>query len=300
MQKSRNVAWLMLFAGPALAALAYLWLSGSAFFASAFVTVAGAVVLTGVAAWLLPERDCALPPVSVPNPRREAWAMILFMAAWAVLFLGWGLDQLNAHTVAGPERSSWRLLVKLVTMVALPSALLLAIGGRVREQWRGRFDLRGFWLPLAVLGAGAAALGLLDPAAPPISAVPAAQLPYLVPLTLLWGCIEAGLCEEYLFRACLQTRLAAWLKSDFAAIALGALIFGLSHFPGFAWRQPPPGAPGGFSVETLAFCLTAVAAMSLLFGLVWARTRNLWLVVGIHGLADIGLLVAIKPMWFPG
>jgi len=294
---SRNVAWAAVFGVPALAALAYLALSHSAFFASAAIFSGGMVVLTVVAAWLLPERATALPRIPVPNPQREAWAMLAFMAVWGVGFLGWGLDQLAAHT-AGQELFVWRFILKLVVMVALPSAVLAAAGGHVRAQWRARFDGRGFWLPLLVLGAAMVALAYADPMAPPVLAVPAKEIWFIAPIAFLWLALEAGLCEEYLFRACLQTRLAAWLKSDVAAICVTALLFGLAHFPGFAWREPPPGAPGGLSLETLAYCLTAVAPGALLFGTVWARTRNLWLCAALHALADMPAMIVMKMTWF--
>jgi membrane protease YdiL (CAAX protease family) len=295
---SKTMACGAAFAVPALAALAYLGFSHSPFFVSAAIFFAGTVVLTGLAARLLPEGKAALPPIPVANPSREAFAMLAFMALFAVGFLGWGLDQLAAHTAPGHERFVWRIAIKLIGMVILPSAILVAIGGHVREQWRGRFDGPGFWLPVLVLGMGAAALAYADPMGPPWSAVPPSQLWFVAPLSFLWLALEAGLCEEYLFRACLQTRLAAWMKSDAAAISLGALIFGLAHFPGFAWRQPPPGAPGGLSIETLAYCLTAVAPGGLLYGIVWARTRSLWLCVAIHALADIPVMVVLKATWF--
>ena len=36
--------------------------------------------------------------------------------------------------------------------------------------------------------------------------------------------IEAGLCEEFLFRAVLQTRLTAVLKTETGAVVIGALV----------------------------------------------------------------------------
>ena len=158
--------------------------------------------------------------------------------------------------------------------------------------------MAGFWLPLLVLGIATLVAVFADPMAARLSDVPAAQLWFIAPLTFLWIGIEAGLCEEYLFRASLQTRLSAWLKSDIAAISVTALIFGLTHFPGFAWHQPPPGVPGGFSLETLGYCLTAVAPLGVFYGIIWARTRNLWLCVAIHALADMPLMVVMKTMWF--
>jgi len=297
MTRSNPLAWGALMVVPAIAALVYLWASHSPFVMSGLLTLVAVAILTPVALWLLPAQY-ALPAIDVPRPRRESAVLLTYVLLWALLFIGWFLYALPAYIPDGRERFVVKLLLKLLTMVVLPSAALIAAGGAVRDHWRGRFDLRRFWLPLVVLGSAVVAGAFADPTAARPSNIPPAQFWFIAPLTFLWIGIEAGLCEEYLFRACLQTRLAAWLKSDVAAVSLTALIFGLIHFPGFAFHQPPPGAPGGFNLETLSYCLVSVAPMGVLFGVIWVRTRNLWLCVAIHALADIPLMAVMKTVWF--
>ena len=53
------------------------------------------------------------------------------------------------------------------------------------------------------------------------------MLPWVI-VSWLWLSLEAGLCEEFLFRACLQSRLTAWLQSPAGAIVLTSILFGLS------------------------------------------------------------------------
>src|SRR4029079_4623004 len=64
----------------------------------------------------------------------------------------------------------------------------------------------------------------------------AMQLAIGLPICFAWLFFEAGLVEEFFFRALLQTRLAAWFQSEISGVALMALFFGLSHAPGFFLR----------------------------------------------------------------
>jgi membrane protease YdiL (CAAX protease family) len=102
-----------------------------------------------------------------------------------------------------------------------------------------------------------------------------------------WLSVEAGLCEEFLFRACLQSRLAAWLSSPVAGIALTSVLFGLAHWPGLYFR----GGPGvdGWStdpIQVAAFTIATLSPLSVSLGLLWARSRSLLLVVIVHGAID--------------
>lgn len=100
--------------------------------------------------------------------------------------------------------------------------------------------------------------------------------------------MEAGLSEEFLFRAVLQTRLAAWLGSMWAAVFIMSLLFGLAHAPGLFQRGGP--AVDGWSTDPLQVVAHTIAVLSptgLLFGSLYARTKSLLLVVLLHGLGDV-------------
>jgi membrane protease YdiL (CAAX protease family) len=106
-------------------------------------------------------------------------------------------------------------------------------------------------------------------------------------VSFIWIALEAGLAEEFLFRAVLQTRLAAVLRSEVGAVALGALIFALAHVPGLYLR----GAPGvdGYSTDLLqvvAFTIATLSPIAVLFGVLWTRTRSLLLVLLLHAVVD--------------
>jgi membrane protease YdiL (CAAX protease family) len=102
-----------------------------------------------------------------------------------------------------------------------------------------------------------------------------------------WNSVEAGLCEEFFFRACLQSRLAAWLKTPVAAIVATSLLFALSHWPGLYLRGNPE--VDGWSTDPIrvaAFTIATLSPLSIALGLLWARSRSLLLIVLVHGAID--------------
>lgn len=230
-----------------------------------------------------------------PGPRAgtEAAAALAYLAAFAVLVLGIGFSAINLAWPDDPARSLIKVGMKLVTMVALPVAVLAAFGHRWRETLSLR--LQGRRDALALLVIGAALLGFQAVFGRGLQTVAAlhpslATLAWTVPACLLWQCVEAGLGEEVLFRVFLQGRLAAWLKSDSAAIAVAALLFGLAHAPGLYLRGASlmEGADAHPSVLwSVAYSIAVISPAGLLFGVIWARTRSLALVVILHGLTDL-------------
>ena len=115
------------------------------------------------------------------------------------------------------------------------------------------------------------------------------QLFFGLPALFLWLFIEVGLVEEFFFRALLQARIAMLLKSQTAGIIISGIIFGLAHAPGLYLR----GAESEGVTEQLPFIFWAaytIAVMSLagiFLGIVWARTKNLWLVMALHAMVDL-------------
>jgi membrane protease YdiL (CAAX protease family) len=108
------------------------------------------------------------------------------------------------------------------------------------------------------------------------------------PASFVWVALEAGLNEEFLYRAVLQTRLGALLKSPAAGVAVTALLFGLAHAPGLYLR----GGPGvdGWShdpVQVVAYTVATLSPVGVLFGVIYMRTKSLLLAVLLHGLIDV-------------
>lgn len=248
-------------------------------------------LLFSLLAWALSRAGAGLRAPSHDGDGRALGAILLYLLLYSLLVLGWGFNAINTAFAEGPVRDTVKLLVKLASMSLLPLALLALLGYRGRQlglqRWRWRRHgpaLIGVGLALfafqAVFGRGLGELQALSPAL--------STLWWAIPACFLWQCLEAGLNEEILFRLALQDRLAAFSGSQGFAIAIGALLFGLAHAPGL-WLR------GGNLLEgvaepslgwALGWSIAVIAPAGLLFGVLWARTRNLWLLVILHGMTD--------------
>jgi membrane protease YdiL (CAAX protease family) len=233
------------------------------------------------------------PPPEVRHPGRETAAILAYLAAFAMVVLGWGLSAIRAGMPREPLQSLAILAVKLLTMVALPALWLFGLGVRrealLSARRFGARDVRIFVIMgilllglQAVAGRGLSALATLG--------APAWELAIWIVPAFLWLVIETGLCEEFLFRVLLQTRLAAWLRSETAGIVAMALLFGLAHAPGYVLRgahtmEGMASAPD--PVTAAAYAIVVVSPLGLTFGVLWARTRNLPLVAALHALTDL-------------
>jgi membrane protease YdiL (CAAX protease family) len=271
------------------AATAYLGIKGAdwTFPAISLAVFGGALTALGIAF----TRKAAPPPIAVRRPVLELTVLLGFLVVYAVLFLGWGMSATRAAVPAGREQELLVLVVKLVVHVGVPAILLAALGAKLAPLFNSGIGRPGFWPPLLVLGAMILALlSVVSPAIKDIAELHASAvtLAWAAPASFVWIALEAGLCEEFLFRAVLQTRLAAVLKSEAGAVVTGALLFALAHVPGLYLR----GHPGvdGYStdpVQVIAFTVAVLSPVALLFGTLWARTRCLLLIVLLHAAVDV-------------
>jgi uncharacterized protein len=224
--------------------------------------------------------------------RLELAAALLYLAAFSILVLGWGFSFLREHVPPGRARDLVRLAVKLLTMCAGPVLLFRMLGSRAVPAGALRLRRTGI-LPgvvlgvallafQAVFGRGLRTLSELHPSTP--------TLLWGVTAALVWLAVEAGLTEEVIFRAVVQTRFAAVLSSEAGAVFVAAAVFGLAHAPGLYLR-------GGHLAEGLAgvptwswavaYSIATVSPAGLFFGVLWWRTRSLLLVVFLHGWMDL-------------
>lgn len=270
------------------AATAYLYAKGADWtFPIVSLGVFG-IALGGLGFFLT--RGANPPPVPVRRPRPELIAVLLYLTAYCA-FLVWGLGALKAAFPPGQTQEMVVLAAKLLVHVVLPAGLLLAMGAKVGPLFDLGLGRKGFWRTLIVLGA--IFVGLLAVVSPSLKQAaalhpPVTTLLWALPASYLWISIEAGLCEEFLFRAVLQSRLAAVLNSTAGAIAIGAILFSLAHVPGLYLR----GGPGvdGWSTDLLqvmAFTVATLSPLAVMFGVLWARTRSLLLVALLHGAVDV-------------
>ena len=246
------------------------------------------LVLSGLA-WFLTRRSDA-PPVAVHEPRRQVLWLLAYIAVYAFVVIGWGLGAVKHAVPPGPLQEWTVLAYKLVFHVAVPAMLIWRLGGSLRDTFDSGIGRRGVMSTLAVFAViSFGLLALVSPSLREISETGTAGLAALgwVGASWLWMSLEAGLCEEYLFRAGLQSRLAAWLGSPLAAILICCVIFALIHWPGLYLR----GGPGvdGWSAdpfEVAAFTIATLSPLAIMVGVLWARTRSLLLVVLVHGAID--------------
>ena len=239
--------------------------------------------------WFL-TRKMNAPQVPVVRPRQESLGLLAYLALYAFLFIGIWLGTVRQSVPEGPNQEWAVLAYKLLIHVGLPAAVILLVGGAVRPLFDPGTGRRGFWPALIILsGLMFALLAVVSPSFQQIGALDlglAASLLWIL-MSWLWLSLEAGLCEEFLFRACLQSRLTAWLKSPVAGITLTSVLFGLAHWPGLYLR----GGPGvdGWStdpVQVAAFTIATLSPLSVALGLLWARSRSLLLIVLVHGAID--------------
>ena len=271
------------------AATAYLGIKGEDWTFPAFSLAVFGAALPALSIALT--RKAAPLPIVVRRPALELMVLLGFLAVYAVAFLGWGMSATRAVVPAGREQAALVLIVKLFVHVGVPAILLASLGARLAPLFNSGIGRPGFWPPLLVVGAIILALmSVVSPALGEIAELHASTvtLAWAAPAAFLWLALEAGLCEEFLFRAVLQTRLAAVLKSEAGAVVTGALLFALAHVPGLYLR----GHPGvdGYSTDptqVIAFTVAVLSPVALLFGTLWARTRSLLLIVLLHASVDI-------------
>lgn len=187
---------------------------------------------------------------------------------------------------------------KLIVFVAIPFVLFRTVFGyRLRDfglQFAGLRALAGNHLPV-VLALSAVILVFqlfVGSGAAPIrrGEFQASQLAIGLPLCFAWLVLEVGLVEEFFFRALLQTRLAAWFRSEVTGVALMALLFGLAHAPGFILRHAGLVEAIGANpslADSIAYAIVVLSVGGLCFGIVWARTKNLFAVMIIHAATDL-------------
>ena len=266
------------------------------------VVVVFAVVGVGFSALTRLATARAEPLPSAVEPQRAELPLLIVLVIFVTSYLIWGGAFVNgllpADWIESPQINyAVGLAKKLSIFVALPFASFRFLFG---YRWRD-FGLSGEALRAvfrnhlpAVLSISlfvAAFQFFASDAAVPVrrGELTATQLLIGAPLCFLWLALEAGLVEEFFFRALLQTRLSVFFKSKIAGVVLSALVFGLAHAPGIYLRGGAAEQLGENPslVESAAYSIAVLAVGGVFLGVVWARTKNLFAVVIIHAAADL-------------
>jgi uncharacterized protein len=270
--------------------------------------VAGALVVLIIFGIVLPliariATRSAIPlSVSIKPSASELIVLSGYIIALSLYLIG-GPQWIDQHLPSGWTdslriKSVITLAKKLIVFVAIPFTIFrFSFGYRVRDfgvQREGLRALRGSHL-LVVLVVGGVFVAFQyffsgGGASFRHGHFTAYQLIVGLPLCFIWLFVEAGLVEEFFFRALVQSQLATAFKSEVSGVVLMSLIFGLAHAPGFIFRHageveglgPHPGA-----FDAIAYSIVVLAVSGITFGVVWARTKNLFALMLIHAAGDL-------------
>ena len=252
-------------------------------------------------AWITTRHAIPL-SISIQSGAPELIVLIAYVVAVSLYLIG-GPQWIDQHLPKGWTDSQQikfviTLAKKLFVFVAIPFAIFrFCFGYRVRDfgvQREGLRALRGSHL-LVALAVGGAFLAFQyfvsgGGAAFRREHFSTFQLLLGLPLCFIWLLLEVGLVEEFFFRSLVQSQLAAAFKSEVSGIVLMSLIFGLAHAPGFIFRHageleglgPHPSA-----VDAVAYSIVVLAVSGIVFGVIWARTKNLFALMLVHAAGDL-------------
>ena len=245
-------------------------------------------VISGLA--LVVTRKTNGPAVPVRRPSRESIVLLIYLVFYAFVAFGPLFGIVKEAFPPGPIRELTVVGYKLVVHVILPTILILALGGWLRGL--GDAGLRRRAVPLILFGFSALMIVLAAALNSSFETLAAkglshAQIAGWIALAWLWMSVEAGLCEEFLFRGLLQSRLTAWIGSAAWSIVIMAVLFALVHVPGFYLRGGEAIAQQAQTLpQMIALAIGAIGPISVMFGILWHRTGSFLLVVVVHGAID--------------
>lgn len=250
-------------------------------------------------AMLFPQ-DKNLTNIEKPAVPKELLIIILLIS-WIGLYITYGghfIDQLISPTLLQNPRVYFFLVLarKLLVFVLVPYLLYVLLGFSLKDFGMGlsvnkiftrRNSMIFFLFSLAVLFFqfyfSTGGRNLRNESFSVIQLISAS------PLIFIWLFFEAGLVEEFFFRALLQTRLVILFKSPAGGIVVSSLLFGLVHAPGLYLR----GAGSEGIEESLpfiffvAYTITYMSMAGIFLGILYHKTKNLWLVMAVHAMADL-------------
>jgi membrane protease YdiL (CAAX protease family) len=251
--------------------------------------------------WLATRRAIPL-LISVEPSKYQLVVLIGYIIILSIYLIG-GPQWIDQH-LPSPWIDSARikffitLAKKLLVFVAIPFAIFrYGFGYRIRDFGIQREGLRALCrshLPVVLVVGGAFVAFQYffsgGGAAFRHGNFTIYQLLLGLPLCFIWLFIEAGLVEEFFFRALIQSRLAAAFRSEVSGIVLMSLVFGLAHAPGFIFRHA--GEVEGLgsnpsALDAIAYSIVVLAISGVTFGVIWARTKNLFAVMLIHAAGDL-------------
>ena len=218
--------------------------------------------------WLI-TRQRSLPPLQLKKPRLELAVSLALAGLWILYRVGeywhwYTVPTLGLGNSCGPISET--PIPKMLEMFLVPALFLLALKYSFKAMGFSfdKFSWLALLLPIIVL----IIYGLTNH---PLKQFAISSACYF---------FGAGLPEEFLYRAFIQTRLEAVLRRPLWAVWLAAFVFGLSHVPidlggTFAHWQ-----------DALLTAFTYQMAVGFALGYAYMRTRNVLGLSLVHTFID--------------
>ncbi|HTE27296.1 CPBP family glutamic-type intramembrane protease [Flavitalea sp.] len=111
-----------------------------------------------------------------------------------------------------------------------------------------------------------------------------------IPILFVILFFKAGLAYGFFFRALMQSRFSIGLNSKFGGMLVSLLIFGLAHLPLYLKEGIPDKHEVGHypgELSSLAICIGIISINSLFIAIIWRRSKNLWLVMGLYAILEL-------------
>ena len=218
--------------------------------------------------WLIGHQR-SLTPLEFRKPRLELFIALTLAAIWFIYRIGeywhwYTIPTFGLNNSCGPISET--PLPKMIEMFFLPVIFLWILGyslSRMGFNW-DKFSWLAALLPLLAL----VGLAWMNHKLPSFAISSACYF------------FGAGLPEEFLYRAYLQTRLEAILRRPIWAVWLASFIFGLSHVP--------IDLAGSFLhwQDALLTAFTYQMTVGFALGYAYMQTRNVLPLSFIHTLID--------------
>jgi membrane protease YdiL (CAAX protease family) len=242
------------------------------------------------------------PALNNDRPVQKNEGIVLTMlVAWMVLYITCGGAFINSFLPKNIQQDQqWQFFIiiarKLLAFVLIPYFICRTMGFSLQDfglkfSLSRTFTKRNVSLLIIMSAAILLFEYFFSSGAKPLheGQFSLSQLLIAIPTTFLWLFIEAGLIEEFFFRAVLQSRLAALIKSEWGAILMGGLIFGLAHVPGLYLRGA---GSEGINEQLpvwfwLNYCIVNMSIAGIFPGIIWSKTKNLCLVMILHAVVDL-------------
>ncbi|RYY25499.1 MAG: hypothetical protein EOO04_11835 [Chitinophagaceae bacterium] len=153
---------------------------------------------------------------------------------------------------------SWQ---NIVTFLALGAAIIILqyyFNGELEELWEGEYSRGTLYTAIPVL------------------------------FVILF--FKAGLAYGFFYNALMQSRFSIGLNSKFGGMLFSLLVFGLSRLPLFLNEGiPDKHGVGQFPglLTSLAVCIGIISISFLFIAIIWRRSKNLWLVMGLYAVLEL-------------